>query len=344
MPGSAGIHIFKRKEDAHLIELGYALSSEEHKPNKLVAHARMAEDSGFDFLLVSDHFHPWVPQQGESSFVWSVLGGIAQATRRVRVGTGVTCPIMRIHPALVAQAAATVADMMPGRFFLGLGTGEYLNEHIFGDPWPRIEIRQEMLAEAVHIIRELWKGEEYSYHGEYFTVRDARIYTLPEQLPSIYIAASGPESAELAAEISDGLISTTSGDEVVKAFKRAGGKDKPRMGMVKVCWAESAAEARETVKYWWPTSTVSGPLHADLPTPKHFEDVVEAMGEPKIPEDTVLGPDPAPYLKAIRSMQENGFDHVYLHQIGPDQEGFLNFFTGQLFPLLEKEELVRESM
>jgi len=327
-----------------LITLGYALSSEEHKPNKLIAHAQLAERSGFKFLLVSDHFHPWVPQQGQSSFVWSVLGGIAQATQRVRVGTGVTCPIIRIHPALVAQAAATVADMMPGRFFLGLGTGEYLNEHIFGDPWPRIEVRQEMLAEAVHVIRELWKGEEYSYHGTHFTVRDARIYTLPEKLPPIYIAASGPKSAELAAEISEGLISTTPDDEVVKAFKKAGGSEKPRFGMVKVCWAYSLEEARETVKHWWPTSGISGPLHSDLPTPKHFADVVEAMGEPKIPEDTILGPNPTPYLKAIQSLQENGFDHVYLHQIGPDQEGFLKFFKSSLYPLLEKEEMVKETV
>jgi G6PDH family F420-dependent oxidoreductase len=327
-----------------LITFGYALSSEEHKPNKLVAHAQMAEQSGFQFLLVSDHFHPWVPQQGESSFVWSVLGGIAHATQRVQVGTGVTCPIMRIHPTLVAQAAATVADMMPGRFFLGLGTGEYLNEHILGDAWPRIEVRQEMLAEAVHIMRELWKGEEWSYHGTYFTVRDTRIYTLPEKLPPIYIAASGPESAELAAEISDGLISTTSGDEVVKAFRKAGGRDKPRYGMVKVCWAHSQEEARETVKYWWPTSGISGPLHADLPTPKHFDDVVEAMGEPIIPEDTVLGPDPAAYLEGIQTLYENGFDHIYLHQIGPDQEGFLKFFKDELLPQLKREELVRESI
>lgn len=327
-----------------MITIGYALSSEEHEPNKLVAHAQMAERVGFKFLLISDHFHPWVPQQGHSSFVWSVLGGIAHATQRVSVGTGVTCPIMRFHPALTAQAAATVAAMMPGRFFLGLGTGEYLNEHIFDEPWPRIETRQEMLAEAIHIIRELWQGEEYSYQGTYFTVRDARIYTLPEKLPPIYVAASGPESAELAAEVSDGLISTSSGDEVVKAFKKNGGSEKPRYGMVKVCWADSQDEARETVKQWWPTSTVSGPLHSDLPTPKHFADVVEAMGEPEVPEDTILGPNPNLYLKAIQKLQENGFDHIYLHQIGPDQEGFFKFFKNELMPLLEKEELVQEAI
>lgn len=326
-----------------MITLGYALSSEEHKPNQLVAQAQMAEQSGFEFLLISDHFHPWVPQQGQSPFVWSVLGGIAGATRQISVGTGVTCPIMRIHPALVAQAAATIADMMPGRFFLGLGTGEYLNEHIYGDAWPRVETRQEMLMEAIHLLRELWKGEEYSYNGTYFTVRDARIYTLPEKLPPIYMAAAGAESAEIAGEIADGLISTTSSNEIVKAFRRNGGSEKPRVGMVKVCWADTFEEAKEVVKQWWPVSAVSGPLHSDLPTPKHFQDVVDAMGEPKIPEDLILGPDASPYLKAIRSMQENGFDHIYLHQIGPEQEGFLNFFKSDLLPLLEKEDLVKES-
>jgi G6PDH family F420-dependent oxidoreductase len=328
-----------------LITLGYALSSEEHKPNELVEHAQMAERAGFKFLLISDHFHPWVSRQGNSPFVWSVLGAIAHATQRVSVGTGVTCPIIRTHPAIIAHAAATVAAMMPGRFFLGLGTGENLNEHILGDQWPEINIRQEMLAEAVLIMRELWKGEEYSYHGTYYTVRDARLYTLPEKLPPIYIAASGPESAELAGEISDGLISTTPDDKIVSSFREGGGGDKPTYGMVKVCWAHSAEEARETVKYWWPTSAVSGSLHADLPTPRHFEDAVELMGEePIIPEDTVLGPNLSSYLKAIQTMQENGFDHIYLHQIGPDQEGFIKFFKSELLPLLEKEELVQEAI
>jgi G6PDH family F420-dependent oxidoreductase len=250
---------------------------------------------------------------------------------------------MRIHPAIIAQAAATVADMMPGRFFLGLGSGEYLNEHILGYPWPRVETRQEMLAEAIHIIRELWKGEEYSFEGNYFMVRDARIYTLPDKLPPIYMAASGPDAAELAAGISDGLISTTPGDEVVKAFKKGDSSEKPCFGSVKVCWAYSMEEAKEVVKKWWPVSGISGLLHVDLPTPKHFEDAVEAMGEPKIPEDSILGPNPSPYLKAIRSLQENGYDHVYIHQVGPDQEGFLKFFKTELLPLLEKEELVKEA-
>lgn len=326
-----------------MIELGYNLSSEEHEPNELIAQAQIAERSGFKFLFISDHFHPWVSQQGQSPFVWSTLGGIAQATQRVTVGTGVTCPIMRIHPAIIAQAAATVADMLPGRFFLGVGTGEYLNEHIIGDVWPGPETRQEMLSEAISIIRELWEGEEYSYKGKYFTVRDARIYTLPEKLPPIYMAASGTEAAETAAQIADGLISTSSGDEVVKVFKKSGGSGKPCFGKLTVCWADSAEEARQVMKEWWPVSSVSGHLHADLPTPKHFEDVVKAMGDPKIPDDAILGPNPNPYLKGLQSLQENGYDHIYIHQIGPDQAGFLKFFETELLPLLEKESLIKDS-
>ena len=325
-----------------MVKLGYFLSSEEHKPNQLVRHAQLAEQSGFEFAVISDHFHPWVSEQGQSAFVWSVLGGIAQATEQIRVGTAVTCPIMRIHPVLVAQAAATVADMMPGRFFLGLGTGEYLNEHILGDVWPRYDTRKEMLVEAIHIMRELWKGEDYSYDGAHFTVREARLYTLPDELPPIYVAASGPESAEMAAELSDGLISTSSGDEIVKAFKKHGGADKPRYGSVKVCWAKTQAEAKKTLEKEWPVSALSGRLHVDLATPKHFEDAVEAMGKVEIPEDSVFGPKPEPYVEAIQSLQENGFDHIYMHQVGTDQEGFLDFFQSTLLPELEEENLVKE--
>ena len=324
-----------------MVKLGYFLSSEEHKPNQLVRHAQLAEEAGFEFAVISDHFHPWVSEQGQSAFVWSVLGGIAQATEQIRVGTAVTCPIMRIHPVLVAQAAATVADMMPGRFFLGLGTGEYLNEHIFGDAWPRYETRKEMLVEAIHIMRELWKGEDYSFDGDHFTVREARIYTLPDELPPIYVAASGPESAEMAGELSDGLISTTSGDEIVNVFKKHGGSDKPRYGSVKVCWAKTQDEAKKTLEKEWPVSALSGRLHVDLATPKHFEDAVEAMGKIEIPEDSVFGPKPEPYIEALQSLQENGFDHIYIHQVGPDQEGFLEFFSSTLLPKLEEEKLVK---
>ncbi|MEP7359384.1 MAG: TIGR03557 family F420-dependent LLM class oxidoreductase, partial [Anaerolineales bacterium] len=196
------------------MEFGYALSSEEHAPAKLVANARRAEEAGFTFALISDHFHPWVDQQGESPFVWGIIGAISQVTEKLRLGTGVTCPILRIHPAILAQAVATAASLMPGRFFLGVGTGENLNEHITGEHWPPIETRQLMLREAVQIIRQLWQGESTTIYGDYFTVENARIYTLPDELPPIYVAAGGPKSGELAGEIGDGLISTEADEEV----------------------------------------------------------------------------------------------------------------------------------
>src|SRR5690349_22926050 len=174
-----------------MLEIGYSLSSEEHRPNDLVRAARRAEEVGFTFALISDHFHPWIDKQGQSPFVWSVLGGIAQATERLRLGTGVTCPILRYHPAILAQAAATVAAMMPGRFFLGVGTGENLNEHVLGQHWPPYTVPLEMLEEAIGVLRLLWQGGVQSHRGRYYTVENARIYTLPEQPVPIYVAGTG---------------------------------------------------------------------------------------------------------------------------------------------------------
>src|SRR5438094_8227636 len=175
-------------------ELGYSLSSEEFGPNELVRLGQRDEQAGFSFALISDHFHPWTSKQGQSPFVWSVIGAIAAATKYLRLGTGVTCLTMRIHPAIISQAAATAADMMPGRFFLGVGTGECLNEHILGQHWPSASDRLDMLKEAIDIIRELWKGEMVNREGKHFTVENAQVYTLPDDLPPIYIAASGPDS------------------------------------------------------------------------------------------------------------------------------------------------------
>ncbi len=198
------------------------LASEEHAPNDLVRFARRAEEVGFTFALISDHYHPWIDRQGHSRFVWNVLGGIAQATQRLVVGTGVTCPTMRIHPAIIAQAAATSAEMMPGRFFLGVGTGENLNEHIFGDRWPAHDMREEMLEEAIEVIRLLLQGDTLTFRGVYYTVENARIYTLPDQLPPIFMAASGPRAAETAGRMADGLITTAPETDLLKRFEAEG--------------------------------------------------------------------------------------------------------------------------
>jgi coenzyme F420-dependent glucose-6-phosphate dehydrogenase len=315
-----------------MVELGYALSSEEHPPNELVHYARRAEEVGFTFALISDHYHPWIDQQGQAPFVWSVIGAISAVTQRLRLGTGVTCPIMRIHPAIIAQAAATSAAMMPGRFFLGLGAGEALNEHILGEHWPVTDIRQDMLEEAVDILRLLWQGEEVSYWGDFFDVENARIYTLPDPLPPIYIASSGVDSAALAAEIGDGLITTKADEKVASKFENSGGKGKPRIGQVKVCWAETENQALDTVYKYWPTETIPGPLHSDLPTPDHFEAAVKLIHKEDLRQSVVLGPDPQRHLEKIQKYVDLGYDQVYVHQVGPDQEGFFRFYEREILP------------
>jgi coenzyme F420-dependent glucose-6-phosphate dehydrogenase len=317
-----------------MTRIGFALSSEEHGPNDLVQFARLAEDRGFDFLMISDHYHPWISRQPHSPFVWSVIGGIAQATRRIPLGTGVTCPSVRIHPAVIAQAAATAAAMMPGRFILGVGSGENLNEHILGDHWPPADVRLEMLEEAVAVIRDLWRGVETSFYGNYYTVENAQIFTLPEELPHIYVAAAGTSAAELAGKIGDGFISTNPEEDLVKTFQKAGGQGKPLYGQVTVCYHEDEARARQIAYEWWPNTVVPGALKADLPTPDHFDQVIKLIKEEDVAEKVVCGPDKDRHLEEINKMVEAGFDHVYIHQIGPDQESFLKFYEQEILPEL----------
>jgi len=315
-------------------EIGYALSSEEHSAPDLVANARAAEEAGFSFALISDHFHPWIDRQGESPFVWSVLGGIAGATEKLKLGTGVTCPMIRIHPAIIAQAAATTASLMPGRFFLGLGSGENLNEHILGTAWPEWDVRAKMLEEAVEVIRRLWSGEVTSHRGRHYTVQNARIYSLPEDLPPIYLAAGGKKSVRQAARIGDGLIATGPDAELLKGFDEAGGSG-PRYGQVTLCWADSERKAQQTAREWWPTAAIKGEATQELPNPAHFEQLAESITEEQVAEVITCGPDPEPHLAKIREYIDAGYDHVYLHQVGPDQSGFLRFAERELLPALK---------
>jgi len=318
-----------------MAEIGYALSSEEHAPNDLVRNARMAEEAGFPFALISDHFHPWTTVQGHSAFVWSVIGGIAGATQRLRLGTGVTCPTIRIHPAIIAQAAATSGAMMPGRFFLGVGTGENLNEHILGDKWPESEVRRDMLAEAVELIRLLWQGENASWDGDYYTVENARIFDVPEQLPDIYVAASGPAAAELAGNIGDGFIGTSPDADTIKAFEDAGGAGKPKYGQASVCWAPTEEEGVKTAHRIWPNAGLKGDLSQELPLPEHFEQASQLVSEEDIAEAIPCGPDPERHAEQLRQYVEAGYSHVYIHQIGRDQEGFFRFWENELRPKLQ---------
>jgi G6PDH family F420-dependent oxidoreductase len=312
--------------------IGYAMSSEEHRPSDLVRHARQAEEAGFTFALISDHYHPWVDRQGQNPFVWSVLGGIAGATTRLQVGTGVTCPTTRIHPAIIAQAAATVAALMPGRFFLGVGTGENLNEHILGDRWPPHDVRLAQLEEATAVIRLLWQGGMRTHRGQYYTVENARLYTLPDAPPSIMVAAGGSHAAEVAGRIGDGLVGTSPDAEVLGRFDAAGGAGKPRYGQLTVCWARDEATARRTAHEWWPNAAIKGELSQELPTPAYFEQAAQMVDEDDVAEAVVCGPDPARHVQAIQEYVDAGYDHVYVHQVGPDQEGFFEFYRREILP------------
>jgi G6PDH family F420-dependent oxidoreductase len=314
------------------VEIGYTLSSEERQPEELVGLAREAENAGFAYAVISDHYHPWTDKQGSSPFVWSVLGGIASKTERLRVGTGVTCPIMRTHPAIIAQAAATVGCLMPGRFFLGVGSGESLNEHVTGQAWPPPDVRQDMLEEAVEVIRLLHAGGERSHYGRFFQVHDARVYNLPKDPVPIFVAAAGPRAATLAARIGEGLICSSPSKESVDAFDSSGGGAKPRYGQLTVCWAKSEDEGLRTAHEYWPISALKGPFRNELPRPAYLEQAASGVRPEDLVREIVCGPDPQRHLDGIAEFVKAGFDHVYVHQVGPDQAGFMRFYQREILP------------
>jgi coenzyme F420-dependent glucose-6-phosphate dehydrogenase len=307
-------------------ELGFAISSEDHPPNDLVRQAALAEQAGFSFCLISDHYHPWTTKQGHAPFVWSTLGGIAHATSTIRVGTGVTCPTMRIHPAIIAQAAASVACMMGDRFFLGVGTGENLNEHILGARWPLPDERLEMLEEAVEVIRLLWQGGEQTHRGKHYTVDHAQVFDLPDSGVEIYVAAAQPKAAQLAGRIGDGLISTSPDEEVIKNF----GQDKPKLGMMHVAYDTDADAALKRAHELWPNSGMKGSLSQELATPSDFEGAAPMVSPEDVGESVPHGPDPAKYLEMISDFDKAGFTHVYIHQIGENQEEFCQWAAQNL--------------
>ena len=317
-----------------MTEFGLALSSEEHPPNDLVRFAQRAEETGFEFAMISDHFHPWTDAQGQSPFVWSVIGGIAQATGRIRLGTGVTCPTIRMHPAIVAHAAATSGAMMDGRFFLGLGTGENLNEHVVGEGWPAPDERLAMLEEAIEVIRLLWQGGYQTHRGEFYDVEQARLYTLPEEPPAIAVAAAKANAAELAGRVGDAFITTSPDEELVGAFRSAGGDGKSVYGQVTGCWAASAEEGARIACEIWPNAALGGDLGQELALPLHYEQATENVTPEQIADAIPCGPDPERWLGDIRAYEQAGFTHVYFHQIGRDQEGFLRFWREELQPKL----------
>ena len=295
------------------MDLGYALSSEEHPPADLIRNARLAEEAGLGFGLISDHIHPWTNDQGHSGFVWSVIAGIAGVTSEFRLGTGVTCPLIPMHPAIVAHAAATSACLMPGRFFLGVGTGENLNEHVTGAKWPAADERLDMLEEAVALMRELWRGDYVTHRGKHYTVESLRIFDVPDDGVDVAVAAMQPKAAQLAGKIGDALINVAPEQEIIEKFEGAGGKGKPKYGMLTCCWAKSKDEAQKI---------------AD------FEGLVEDRSPDDLEGSLTLGPDPDEYLDALKKYDKAGYTHAYIHQVGPDQEGFLRFARDDLLTRL----------
>jgi G6PDH family F420-dependent oxidoreductase len=313
--------------------IGYFISSEEHPGSEMVKGAVLAERAGFPALWVSDHYHPWLDEQGESPFVWSVLGAIAASTESVRCTTAVTCPTTRIHPAVLAQAAATTQELFGGRFALGVGTGEALNEHILGDHWPRPEVRRDMLEESVGIMRALWTGDTLDHDGDHYIVENARLYTLPESAPEVIVSGFGTAAIELAARIGDGFATVQPDADAVSAYREAGG-DGPVQGGVKVCWHADEKQALELAHRLWRNESVPGQLAQDLPTPTHFAQASELVTEQMTADTHALGPDPERHVAAIRAYLDAGFDEVYVSQIGPDQAGMIEFYEREVLPRL----------
>lgn len=316
-----------------MVSFGYTLSSEEHAPTELVSNAVRAEELGFDFVSISDHFHPWVSAQGHSPFVWSVLGAIGHATERIDVGVGVTCPTVRIHPAIIAHATATTSLLLDGRFFFGVGTGEALNEHVLGHRWPRPEVRLAMLDEAIDVIRRLWTGDTVDHHGDFYEVENAKLFDPPTAPPPIIVSGFGPNAVELAGRVGDGYWGHSPDPETIDRFEAAGGSG-PRYAQLNVCWAADADAARKTVHEVWPNGGVPGQLSQDLPTWTHFEQAAEIVTEADATESVPCGPDPEPLLESVQQFVDAGYDHLYFHQIGPDQDGFFRFWSDTVQPAL----------
>ncbi|KJY33056.1 LLM class F420-dependent oxidoreductase [Streptomyces sp. NRRL S-495] len=316
-----------------MTEYGYFLSSEEFTPAELLDQARRAEQAGFTRLAISDHFHPWNDAQGNSPFVWSMIGALSQ-TVTLPVTTLVTCPTVRLHPTVTAQAAATSSVLLDGRFTLGVGTGEALNEHVNGDRWPSFADRADMLDEALQVIRELFTGRLVSHRGRHYTVDNARLYTPPTQPLPIYVSGFGPNAAELAGRIGDGFVTMTPDADLVRAFHDGGGAGKPVIGGVKVCWGPDRDSAVDTVHRLWPTELLPGELAQVLPTPAHFEQASELVTREMVAEAVTCGDDPDEHTRTVRAYADAGFDEVYVGQIGPDQTAFFDAYAGNVLPAL----------
>lgn len=316
------------------MRVGYTLSSEEFGPKDLIRQAQAAEAGGFAFAMISDHFHPWTESQGESPFVWNMIGALSEATKTMNIGIGVNCPIIRYHPVLVAQAAATSQAMLEGRFVLGVGTGENLNEHVVGAGWPPYEMRREMLIEAIEIMRQLWQGKMTSYYGSYYTIDSAKIYTRHEtDIPIIY-SAMGRQSARDAGKYGDGLISTMPDRDLVMMFEESGGLGKAKYAQFSVCYDKDTKKAKEIVQKIWPLSGLPKPLNTELKLPGFFQKASQIVDLEEATRTISTGADTEAILETFNKYKQAGFTEIYVHNIGPNQEEFIKFFTKEVLPQL----------
>ncbi|GAA3283888.1 LLM class F420-dependent oxidoreductase [Streptomyces lavendulae] len=318
-----------------MVRIGYTMMTEQAGPRELVDHLVGAERAGFDFSVISDHSFPWLEAQGHAPYAWSVLGAAAQATTRIPLMTYVTCPTFRYHPAVVAQKAATMQLLSRGRFRLGLGSGENLNEHIVGAGWPAAHVRLDMLEEAVGIIRSLFTGGYVSHHGAHFDVENARLWDLPEDPPPIGIAVSGNRSCEIAGRYGDLLIATEPRRDLLTAFGAYGGSGKASVGQLPVCYDpdRSAAVARAHDQFRWALG--GWKVNAELPGPAGFAQAARHTRPEDVADTIPCGDDVGTFVEAVRPYVDAGFTEIALIQIGGDQqEPFLDWSATQLLPAL----------
>jgi G6PDH family F420-dependent oxidoreductase len=319
-----------------MTQFGYTMMCEQSPPDQLVRDVQKAEAAGFDFSVISDHFQPWLEEQGHSGYAWSILGAAAQATERIPLMTYVTCPILRYHPAIVAQKAATVQILSGGRFRLGLGAGENLNENVVGKRWPMVGVRHEMLSEAVDVISGLFDGEEsFNYRGRYFDVESAKLWDLPEQRVPIGIAVSGPESCKLAGEKADVLVAVEPKAELVEMFEEAGGSGKARVGQIAIAYDEDrdAAVKRAHEQFRW--FGLGWKVNADVPGPSGFHGATQFVRPEDVAEQLPCGPDVDEHVEKIKPFIDAGFTEVALVQIGADhQDVFVAWAEKELLPAL----------
>ena len=312
---------------------GYKLMTEEHGPKALIENSVAAEAAGFDFLSISDHFHPWLESQGHAPFAWSVLGGIAHATSTIAIATGLTCPILRYHPAIIAQAAATIAILSDNRFTLAVGAGERLNEHVTGARWPSIPERHAMLGEAIDIFRALWAGGVHTYVGDYFDLDHAQLYDAPEKPIPVVVGVSGPHSVELAVDKADGIMATEPKPDLVSGFRDKKGAG-PAYAEALLAYAPSEEEGLKIAHDRFRFGALGWAVNSELPTVAGFEAATQFMSPEDMKEMAAAGPDVGKHVAAVKKYVDAGFDHIVLTCPGDDQAGFLRFFEKELKPAL----------